>query len=170
MKKIRTASKPGYVIIMGLIFLVVLMVLTAALLSQTEFFLKFTSRNTLDEQALNLAEAGADVAIWNINLSPSTYTGEANTQMGPGTFTVSVTPKDSTTKTITATGYVPNFAAPKAKRSVRLDVFFDDSTPIPLNYAIQTGNAVQMGSGSTINGSVYSNGPINASSPAQYKR
>ncbi|GEM_PF-2697928 len=159
-------AKRGYIMVLALVFLVVLMVFTGALFSQTTNFLRFSARSTTDEQAINLAEAGIDTAIWNINLSPSTYSGETNTQLGPGTFTITVTPKTSTSKTISATGYVPNAAAPRSKRSVKIDVFFDNNTPIPLNYAIQTGNAVQMGAGSTINGSVYSNGPINASSPA----
>ncbi|MFB3896214.1 MAG: hypothetical protein ACE14V_07925 [bacterium] len=41
-------------------------------------------------QALNLAEAGVEKAIYELNHTGGSYTGEKNTSLGAGKFTVTV--------------------------------------------------------------------------------
>src|SRR3990167_9285099 len=94
----------GQLMIIAILFLAVILVLSAALFTSVAGFLRYGSNSILREQATHLAEAGIHKAIWQLNENPSGYSGEANTTLGTtGTFTVTIEDK-SATKEITSTG------------------------------------------------------------------
>ncbi len=112
-------------------------------------------------QALALAEAGMDEAAYQLNQNPS-YSGESNTPLGGGVFTVTVSSVNSNTKLITVTGYLPNSTNPTAEKTVKANVGIN-SNIVSFRYGVQTGTGgFVLSGGATINGSVYSNGNIHA--------
>ena len=154
----------GQILIIAVIFLVVILVLATSLFTRTAGFLRFGSNSILREQATNLAEAGIDKAIWQLNETVGSYTGETDTTFGTtGSFTVTVVDKTASLKTITATGYIPNSTNPRAKRTIKADVLIS-AEQISFRYAAQVGSGgVNMKNSSRINGAVYSNGNITGS-------
>ncbi|OGD94354.1 hypothetical protein A2697_00015 [Candidatus Curtissbacteria bacterium RIFCSPHIGHO2_01_FULL_41_44] len=158
--------KSGQILIIAAIFLTVILILTAALFTRVAGFLRFGSNSILREQATNLAEAGVDNAIWQLNETAGTYTGESNTPLGTtGTFTVTIqekTPPNPQLKTIVSTGYIPNATSPRAKQTIKVDAQVN-SEGASFRYATQTlEGGITMSNSSRINGSVYSNGNIAA--------
>jgi len=156
--------KSGQVLIIGIIFVAVASILTISLFSRVADFLHFGSNSILKEQATQLAEAGVDSALWQLNKTPgncpSGYCGSEQTLGTTGSFIVTVQDKTSSLKTITATGYVPNATNPRVKRTIKVDVLISADT-ISFYYAVQVGDGgVFMANSSTINGTVYSNGNI----------
>jgi type II secretory pathway component PulK len=83
-------NQSGAGLIMILVFISLLVILLGLLLTklENEFASGAVSYHNL--QALNLAEAGVDKAISEINRTGGTYTGEENSNLGPGKFTVMV--------------------------------------------------------------------------------
>ncbi len=117
--------------------------------------------NVASAQALALAEGAMDKAAYELNQGAS-YSGETNTPLGNGVFTVAVSSIDSSTKLITATGYVPNSTNPIATKTIKTKVSVDN-TIVSFRYGVQAGaGGFVLSGGSVINGSVYSNGNINA--------
>lgn len=154
----------GQILIIAIIFLAVVLILSASLFERVAGFLRFGANSTLREQATTLAEAGVERALWQLNQSVGSYSGETNTLLGStGTFTVAITNKTTSLKTITATGYTPDSTNPKAKRTIKVDVLIS-SEGISFRYAVQAGfGGVSMANSSTINGTVYSNANITGS-------
>lgn len=113
------------------------------------------------EKALSLAEAGVDKAVASLNATGGTYSGESETALGDGSYSVTITTKDAATKTVTATGYLPNKTSPKVKRSVKIDVA--RGVGVAFVYGIQVGEGgLQLGNSNTVTGTVYSNGSVSA--------
>ncbi len=142
----------------------VVLILAAALFARVAGYLRFGSNSILREQASNLAEAGIDKAIWQLNQTAGSYTGETETAIGTtGSFSVTVVDKTASLKTITSTGFIPNATTPKAKRTIKVDALIS-SQQIAFHYAVQVGaGGLSMANSATINGSVYSNGNITGS-------
>lgn len=155
----------GQVLIIAIIFLAVILIITATMFSKVSSFLHFGTISAEASQATALAEAGVDNAVWQLNQTAGSYTGETNTPLGTvGTFTVTVTsnPANPSIKTVTSTGYIPNSTNPKSKRTVKVQVGID-STSIAFHYAAQTGNGgAIMNQSATIQGNIFSNGSITA--------
>lgn len=151
----------GQMLVMALIFLAIVMILAASLFGRTAGFLRFGSKSISQEQAVNVAEAGIERALWQMNQTAGSYSGETNTPLGTtGTFTVTTTDKTATLKTITSTGYIPNNNNPQAKQTIKVDVLVS-SENISFRYAVQAGfGGVSMANSSKVNGTVYSNGNI----------
>lgn len=153
-----TVNHSGQVLIIALIILTVVAILTASLFDRTSNLIRFGAGSVTREQANSLAEAGIERALWQLNQTAGSYTGETNTTLGStGTFTVTVANKSQNIKTITATGFVPNATNPRSKRKIKMDVAIDTTT-IAFNYAVQVGTGgVDMSNSATIKGNVYSN-------------
>src|SRR3989344_3905783 len=151
----------GQVMIITIVFLAVVLILAASLFSRVAGFLSFNSRSIMGEQAHELAEAGVDHALWQLNETAGSFTGQDDVAVGTtGTFTTEVENKSPSIKTITSTGYVPASSGSRAKRTIKVDAVVD-STTISFRYAVQVGTGgVEMENSATINGSVYSNGNI----------
>lgn len=150
----------GQMLLITIIFLALVLIISASLFSRVAGFLRFGVRSIYKEQAIVLAEAGIERALWQLNQTAGSYTGESNTTLGTtGTFTVSIANKSQTLKTITATGFVPNNSTPRAKQTIKVDALIT-SEIISFRYAVQVGNGgISMANSATINGTVFSNKP-----------
>lgn len=151
--------------------LVIALVVSSVFLILSGAFITFTSREYLNSslssrrsQALNIAEAGVEKAIKELNNNPN-YTGTNGSTIAlfGGEFEVAVSGTGQT-RTITATGYVPAKSNYKAKKTVKTNIYVDTQL-LSFRYAIQSDTGgVEMKSNSTINGNVYSNGNISGTS------
>src|SRR3972149_1736228 len=158
--------KEGQVMIIALVFLAVVLIIASSLFTRVADFIRFGSNSVMKEQATQLADAGIDYAVQRLNDLAGAYPdldGEGtDTQTLPtGQVAIEVENKSQNLRTITSTGYIPNSTNPRAKRTVRADVYSGQGTSF--RYAGQVGNeGVDMSQSSTINGNVYSNGSITA--------
>ncbi len=152
-------KQSGQIIIIALVFLAIFITISTALLGYTTLNLRGSRQTYGQNRALYLAEAGVDQAIYQLNQN-SSYTGETNTALGEGTFTVTVTSLGASNKRITATGYIPNNVNPVYKRTVRVTSNIG-STVIAFRLAMQVGiGGLTMDNGTSILGNVFSNGNI----------
>src|SRR5437870_3429838 len=157
----------GQVLIIGIIFLAVVLIISASLFSRVADFLRFGSNSVIREQATHLADGGVDYVVWylNENLGNNPPANAEITLGTVGTFKYTIQNKGSNTnvRTVTSTGYIPNAANPRAQRTVKVDIA-TDSQGVSFRYAVQTGTGgVDMANSSIINGNVYSNGSITGS-------
>lgn len=152
-------NQKGQIFIIGLITLAII-TLTTLLLASGSLLLTRSSKSSLETvQVLNLAEAGIDKAVASLNKTGGSYTGEAETLLGLGSYESSVTSINSSTLKVIATGYIPNKANAKAKKRIQIQVSKGVGTDF--KYGMQLGEGgINMGNDSTIAGSVYSNGNI----------
>lgn len=119
------------------------------------------------EKAVLLAEAGIDKAVASLNETGGSYNGETETTLDEGSFSVEIADKDAANKIIKSTGYIPNKSNPKVKRAVTLQV--SKGVGVSFMYGLQVGaGGITMGTGSTINGSVYSNGSISGGNNSRF--
>ncbi len=160
MKQTIYKNQKGQIVIIGLVFSAILLTLSAALM-QSSFTYKKSERHTIARaQALQLAEAGIDEAAYKLNQGAG-YTGENNTVLGNGTFTVIVSTIDSQNKRVTSIGNA-SFGGETATRTIKANIGISSSV-ISFHYGIQTGNGgFVMDGGSIVNGNIYSNGNIAA--------
>ncbi len=157
MDQVRQA---GQIIIIALIFMVVILVLVGALLGFVFQNVGGTRRAVAGEQALQLADAGIDKAVWRLNQTAGAFSGETDTVLGTGVFDVSVATLSGNLKEVTATGYVPNKTNPQARKQVKVQVSIDTTT-ISFNYGILVGEGgLQLQNSARVVGNVYSNGLI----------
>ena len=159
---------PGQVLIIALVFLAVVLIIASSLFSRVANFIRFGSNSVLKEQATQLADAGVDYAVQQLNETTGSYTGDTQT-LSIGTVTVTVANKGQNLKTITSTGYIPNQTSPRAKRTVKVDIVID-SQLISFRYAVQVNEGgLDMANSSLITGvggtkaTVFSKGNINGS-------
>ena len=149
----------------GSVLLLVLVVSAIVMTVTVSFFNYFGSavqsgRFALaSAQALALAEAGIDTAIYELNQNPS-YLGESETALGKGVFSVSVASINNNTKRVTITSFVPNSTNPTATKVVQATISVDSSTA-SFHYGIQIGQGgFEMSNSSRIIGNAYANGNI----------
>lgn len=153
------AKEKGQVLVLALVVVGLVMINTILIAGGSLIFFQNSTYTIQAAQALNLAEAGVDKALASLNANPSSYNGEGETFLGPGSFSVTVTTKDASTSIVKATGYVPNMASPKVKRTVSVEVAKGDG--ISFVYGILVGEGgITMGNDSVINGSIYANNSI----------
>lgn len=152
----------------GSILLLALVVSSIVIVVTTSFFNYLVSTVHAERfalasaQARSLAEAGIDKAVYELNQN-SSYSGENETALINGTFSVSVASIDTNTKRITATGFMPNSISPTATKIVQAMVNINSSI-VSFRYGVQMGNGgVIMSNGSRIEGNIFSNGNISGS-------
>jgi len=161
MKRTCCNNQEGQVIIIGLVFLSIMLLFSGAILVFVSNFLKAERQNISKDQALHLAEAGIDQAVYKLN-QDADYNGESNQALGNGTFTTTVSVVNSSTRLVSSTGYVPNSVNPQAVRVVKATMSIDNSV-IAFNYGVQAGNGgFLLKGGATVNGNIYANGDITA--------
>lgn len=152
-------NQQGYLVIFALLFLFIFILFSTALLNYTTLNLKGVRQSYARTQALYLAQAGIDKAVSQLN-SNSGYSGETDTALGSGMFTVSVSAIDSTDKRVTVTGYIPDSTNPIAKQTVKATVSIS-SNEISFHYGIQAGNGgFSMANSSSVIGNVFSSGSV----------
>ncbi len=149
----------GYVLLLALIFLGIFSTAATAYLSSITTSARSARFAVANAQAFALAEAGMDEAAYQLNQNPS-YSGETGTALGNGTFTVAVSNIDSSTRQITATGYVPNSSNPVATKTIKANVGINNSN-IAFHYGVQAGNGgFNLDNSAKIIGNVFSSGPV----------
>ena len=162
----HTQSK-GQILIVSLIFVLILMALSGVLISLIFSHTQTGRLAYAQEQALQIAEAGIDKAIYEINQpGGGSYAGEANASLGQGEFTVSIADLGST-KIIESTGSVPDSGDPQAQKKIRV-VLTKSSIGASFIYGVQVGfGGLIMNNNSFVDGSVYSDGDIIGASNTQ---
>ncbi|MFA5744634.1 MAG: pilus assembly PilX N-terminal domain-containing protein [Candidatus Paceibacterota bacterium] len=149
----------GYVLVLALVFLGIFFTVSGAYLSSVTSSARIARYDIASAQALALAEAGIDKAVYQLNQNPS-YTGETNTTLAPGMFTVTVSAIDGTTKQIISTGFIPNSTNPVATKTIKANIGINNSI-ISFHYGIQSGNGgFEMENNSTVTGNVFSGGSV----------
>ena len=150
----------GQMMIIAIIFLAVILIISAALFTSVAGFLRFGSNSILREQATNLAEAGVDYAVWQLNETPGDCP-DCGTEksLGTGIFITSIEDKPAS-KEIISTGYIPNQDSPRAKRTIKVKATVT-TTSVSFRYGVQVGyGGLRMHNNATISGNVYFNGSI----------
>jgi len=149
----------GQIILIALVFFAIFVSVTIAFVG----FLITSERSVrvaiASTQALHLAEAGIDKAIYELN-QDSSYTGETDTVLGDGAFTVTISTIDGSSKQIEATAWVPSSQNPLATETIRATVGIDASI-VSFHYGVQAGNGgFSLENTSRITGNVFSSGPV----------
>ncbi len=157
--KLHTAYEQGQIIIITLVFMFIMMSLSTVLLGYTTVHIKGTRLAVSDAQALELAQAGIDKAIYELNQNAA-YTGEAGTALGAGVFSTVVTSINGNNKYISSTGYIPNSTNPTTKKTIKITATID-STVVAFRLGMQVGvGGMVMNNGSKVIGNVFSNGNV----------
>ncbi len=158
----KPSPKRGQILLLSLIFSAVMLTTLAGLIEYTLQYTAVQRQRLGSEQALRLAEAGIDKAVYELNQN-SNYTGESNTALGNGTFTTSISSIDANTKRITSTGYIPSSARPVSSRQVQVNVSINTSV-VSFRFGVQVDQGgVTMSNGAKIVGNLFSNGSISGS-------
>lgn len=151
-------NRSGHILAFTLAVMGILFVLVGVALSLLQAEYASARRSYANNQALHLAEAGVDHAIRQLNSNP-TYTGETDTGLGSGTFSLSVTGTGSA-RTIQSTGYIPNSTNPIYQKTVTIEASLN-SDSVEFFYGIQVdAGGLTLGNNSEVVGNVYSNGSI----------
>ena len=140
-----TTSRSAQIIILPLIFLVVVMILTITMFSRVGIFLRSNATSVQNEQAVAVAEAGIDHALFKLNNTVLPYSGEiVNFVPQKEQFSTTIDPPGVgvTEKKITSEGCIPNCTSPKAKRTVKVTVINNSG----FNYALHTAGGSPGGS------------------------
>ncbi len=149
----------GTILLMTILFLGIFVTVSAAFLNYLTEYIRAERTTVADTQALAIAEGALDEAAYQLNENPS-YSGETNTPLGGGTFTITVTNIDSNTKRITATGYLPSNTNPTAKKTIQANVGINTSV-VSFHYGVQSGaGGFVLHNSSSITGNVFSGGAV----------
>lgn len=156
--KLLKSNQTGAIFALTLIALTAILVITVVLISSS-FTFKQSSRYSLNNlEAVSLAEAGIDKAIASLNKNPQ-YSGESETLLGNGSYSVFVTTIGPGVKEISSTGYIPNKINPKSRSKASVQI--SQGIGASFNYGVQVGEGgLEFGNGNIVNGSIYSNGSI----------
>lgn len=163
MKKVNPGYKnqSGQILLVVFVSLGVVLFTVLSIIAGAQIYF-LNSRYSVDgEKATALAEAGIDKALNSLNKTGGSYSGETETQLGEGSYSVTITSKDSATKVIESTGYIPGKANPKAKRTIKITS--SRGIGVAFNYGLQVGEGgLELGNSNSVIGSIYSNGNITA--------
>lgn len=156
-------NQTGQILVLALTTVAVVLFSTLFIVAGSQLYFQNTSYTLQAEKATALAEAGIDKAVAALNNSGGTYNGETETFFGEGSYAVLVTSKDTVTKIVEATGYLPNKTNPKVKRVVRIEI--SKGVGVSFVYGLQIGEGgLELGNNNSVTGSVYSNGNVIAGS------
>jgi hypothetical protein len=83
-------NQQGATLVVVLVLIAFILILLGTILTKLENDMASGNVTYRNLQALNLAEAGVEKAIYELNRTNGAYTGEKNTNLGAGKFTVTV--------------------------------------------------------------------------------
>ena len=134
-------NKKAIALLLALSLLVILIGLSAALLTRSISEGGSSRSSTRRSQAFWLAEAGLQRALWELNHGDGNWSGWAAlpislsfTLTGVGEYSVVITNADGNSPTITSTGFIPSASATDhVERSITLTV--NKNTKNPFSYA-----------------------------------
>ncbi len=159
MKHLLPVFSRGYVLVLALVVSAVITTVTAGFLNYYTGAIQASRFSLASAQALSLAEAGIDKAVYELNRN-SGYLGENETALGNGTFRISVATVNGNTKRLIATGFVPNSTRPVATKEVRANVSIDTQV-VSFAFGVQAGNGgLFLENNASVRGNVYANGPV----------
>lgn len=154
-------KEAGEVFLLIIVVVAVVLMSTLALIGGATLYFQNSLYSVSSEKALQLAEAGVDKAIVALNKSGGSYSGESETPLADGVYSVTITTTGLGTKTIESTGYIPSKLSPKAKRTVKIEA--SQGVGVAFVYGIQVGEGgLELGNNNQVQGTVYSNGNITA--------
>ncbi|MDZ7799119.1 MAG: choice-of-anchor R domain-containing protein [Patescibacteria group bacterium] len=154
-------NNKGQILAIVVTFLGVSVLLTAVLISFIIGNNYIVQKRYQQKIAFNLAEAGIDKAIEEIN-QDSSFSGE-NVDLDLGSFSNNVTSLSGNTMQIESTGYYPSAAQAKTSKTVRAQIELN-TDDVAFHYGVQVGaGGIAMANNSEIFGNVYSNGNITGS-------
>lgn len=117
----------GQILVVVLAALGVVLFTVLFIVEGAQIYFRNSSYSIQAEKASALAEAGVDKGLNSLNATYGNYNGEEETFFGDGSYSVSITNTDGSSKKLTVTGYVPNKQNPKAKRTVSIKISKDMS-------------------------------------------
>ncbi len=151
----------------GQVFIVVLILVTAAAALNIVFFnyvadeIKISGREIRETQVVNLAEAGIDKALYELNKN-SSWATSGEIVLGGGSFEVAATSTGvlSNQKVIESIGYIPNKTSVVTKKKIRV-IAYISGEQFGFKYAAQSGNGgLYMDNNTTLKGNIHTNGSI----------
>ncbi|MBI4038191.1 hypothetical protein HY387_00860 [Candidatus Daviesbacteria bacterium] len=149
----------GEAFVLVIIVVAVVLVFSLSLIGGATLYFNNTTYSYEAEKAAALAEAGIDKAIVSLNKTGDSYSGEPETSLGGGAYAVDITTKNTVTKIIEATGYIPNKEDPKVKRTIKIEA--SKGVGVSFVYGIQVGEGgLELGNNNQVQGTIYSNGNI----------
>ncbi|TSC87433.1 MAG: Uncharacterized protein G01um10147_610 [Microgenomates group bacterium Gr01-1014_7] len=152
-------KESGQILVMVFVAVGVVLFTVLSVIAGAQIYYQNATYAQNAEKAAALAEAGADKALNSLNKTGGSYNGESETLLGDGSYSVTITSTDAATKVITAAGYVPNKSQARAKRTVKITA--SRGVGVAFAYGIQVGEGgLELGNLNTIQGTIYSNGPI----------
>lgn len=160
-------NSPGQVLILVLVIVMVMMAISAILVASVFQYAQNGRLAYAQERALQLAEAGIDKAVYEVNQPGGMgYAGEANITLGDGMYTVVIADVGAK-KIIESTGYIPNSANPVAQKKVKIELA-TTSAGVAFFYGVQVGyGGLHMNNNAVVEGSVYSDGTVTGANGAR---
>lgn len=159
-------GQTGQILLIALVVVGLVMVNSLMIAGGSQTFYQSTTYSVQSAEAINLAEAGIDKALASLNASGGSYSGEPETVIGDGSYSVVITSPTANTKIIESTGYIPSKSNAKVKRTIKITAA--KGIGAAFNYAVQVGEGgFKMNNNSVINGSIYSNGNIEMNNNAR---
>ena len=168
---INRIHERGIVLIVTLVLMVVMLILAMPFLFKLSAQYRSTDKSFKSLAAINLAEAGVERAIWELNHRDiSTWDGDSNvrsltissfqTSCGAdvGDITISVTAPDSDNPEIESTGQITMAAGLAISKTVRVALERDGGSSL-LDFGIFGDEGIEMSGNATINSYDSRNGP-----------
>ena len=158
----KTLPSRGSILLFALIVGAAIMTITTAFFGYYGSAVRAERVALASTQAQALVEAGIDKAVYELNAN-SGYSGETDTALGNGVFSVSLSTIDSVTKRVTVTSSVPNSTNPTVTRTIQATVGINSSA-ISFRYGVQSGQGgVHLDHNAEIQGNLFSNGNVSGS-------
>jgi len=155
----KNSKESGQIMILALTFMLIVTAAVVSLVGYVTIQIKSHKQSLGREQALNIAEAGAELAIWKLN-NQAGYSGESNTAYSNGTYTVTMSNLSASSKIVKVDAYVPNSSSPTAHRTIQENAVVG-TTNIGFDHAVQVGNGgLVMDNNASVSGNIYSNASI----------
>lgn len=159
MKRFPSHPPRGFVLVLVLVLSAVIMTVAVGFFNYFGSAVRSQRHSVASAQALSLAEAAIDMAVYGLNQNGG-YSGESETALGNGTFSVSIANIDADTKRLIATGFVPNSARPTATKVIQATISISSSV-VSFHYGIQIGQGgFDMSNSAKVVGNAYANGNI----------
>lgn len=148
----------GYIAILGLIIIGITSLLGVSLINNVVDKTALQNKQIVSARALEIAEAGLQKAVYELNKNPS-YAGEQNVSFGGGIMSISITNIDGYNKYVESVGSIIDSRSNIEKRvGAKVKTNTD---MVSFYYGVQAGQGgLEMSNNSTVNGTVYSNGSV----------
>ena len=154
--------KKGFVTPVVLIIVSAFVIIIYGILLILSLQLDFSHRQTANERALYIAEAGINYYRWRLKQNPTDYSGAGEYEYSDpeggqfGKYSLEIDPPsaESNVLTITSTGWTNQY--PNVKRTIKVRYGAVSLT----NFSFLHNSNVWFGNGTIINGPIFSNGGV----------